>query len=216
MYIMRYTLFFISCFCSVHLAISQKAVFTHPTFAQYALNHRIIAILPFSVDLELESEPSEFLRRQFLEIEGLAIQQALATYFENKSNSKNLNVYFQPLALTQKRLQLAGLDYRSIGQKSSQELAEILAVDAIISGTLSLNVLLSDGIDDDFNWVDLWLLSPEFGRLALKISDGTSGKLLWRYEKAIDRRVGKNTKELIEKLMKNAARSFPYYRQSSN
>jgi hypothetical protein len=200
----------------MHLAISQKAIFTHPAFAQYALNHRVIAVLPFSVDLELENEPSESLRRQFLEIEGLATQQALATYFENKSNSKNLNVYFQPLALTQKRLQLAGLDYRSIGQKSSQELAKILEVDAIISGTLSLNVLLSNGIDDDFSWVDLWLLSPEFGKLALKISDGTSGKLLWRYEKAIDRSVGKNTKELIEKLMKQAARSFPYYKQSND
>lgn len=200
----------------MHLAISQKAIFTHPAFAQYALNHRIIAVLPFSVDLELANEPSESLRRQFLEIEGLATQQALANYLENKSKSKNLNVYFQPLALTQKRLQLAGLDYRSIGQKSSQELAKILEVDAIISGTLSLNVLLSNGIDDDFSWIDLWLLSPEFGKLALKISDGTSGKLLWRYEKAIDRSVGKNTKELIEKLMKQAARGFPYYKQSND
>jgi len=76
--------------------------------------------------------------------------------------------------------------------------------------------LLSDGIEDEFNWFDLWVLSPEFGKLAIKVSDGSSGKLLWRYEKAIDRRSGKNTKELIEKLMKQAARSFPYYNRSSD
>lgn len=147
-----------------------------------------------------------------MESEGLAVQQALAYYFESKSNSKDLSVLFQPLGLTQKKLQLAGLDYRSIGQKSSKELAQILEVDVLISGNLSLSVLLSDGIDNDFNWVDLWIMAPEFGRLAIKISDGKTGKLLWRYEKAIDRRSGKNTKELIEKLMKQAARSFPYYK----
>lgn len=209
---MNYYLSFIFCFLSVQAVVSQKSVYTHPNFETYAPNHRTIAVLPFYVDLELPNEPSEFLRRQFLEGEGLAVQQALAHYFESKSNDKNLSVLFQPLALTQKKLLLAGLDYRGIGQKSSSELAQILGVDALISGNLSLTVLLSDGIDNDFNWVDLWILAPEFGRLAIKISDGETGKLLWRYEKAIDRRSGKNTKELIEKLMKQAARSFPYYK----
>lgn len=209
---MNYFLSFIFCVLGLHTVVSQKSVYTHPNFEAYAPNHRTIAVLPFYVDLELPNEPSEFLRRQFLEGEGLAVQQALAHYLESKSNSKNLSVLFQPLALTQKKLQLAGLDYRSIGQKSSIELAQILEVDALISGNLSLTVLLSDGIDNDFNWVDLWILAPEFGRLAIKISDGETGKLLWRYEKAIDRRSGKNTKELIEKLMKQAARSFPYYK----
>ena len=209
---MNYYLSFIFCILSLHTVVSQKSVYLHPNFNAYASNHRTIAILPFYVDLELPNEPSEFLRRQFLEIEGLAVQQALAHYFESKSNSKDLSVLFQPLGLTQKKLQLAGLDYRSIGQKSSKELAQILEVDVLISGNLSLSVLLSDGIDNDFNWVDLWIMAPEFGRLAIKISDGKTGKLLWRYEKAIDRRSGKNTKELIEKLMKQAARSFPYYK----
>jgi len=208
----NYYLSFIFCILSLHTVVSQKSVYLHPNFNAYASNHRTIAILPFYVDLELPNEPSEFLRRQFLESEGLAVQQALAYYFESKSNSKDLSVLFQPLGLTQKKLQLAGLDYRSIGQKSSKELAQILEVDVLISGNLSLSVLLSDGIDNDFNWVDLWIMAPEFGRLAIKISDGKTGKLLWRYEKAIDRRSGKNTKELIEKLMKQAARSFPYYK----
>ncbi|MFM1807380.1 MAG: hypothetical protein RLZZ242_105 [Bacteroidota bacterium] len=190
--------------------VAQKDIFIHPEFELLAKSHQTLAILPFFVDLELKNEPSEFLRRQFNEIEGLAVQQALSHYFENKTNNKNFKVRFQPLSLTQKKLQMAGLDYRGLTQKTSQELAEILEVDGIISGTLALSVRLSDGIDKDFNWLDLWILSPEFGRMSIKISDRNTGKLLWRYEKAIDRHVGKNTEELIEKLMKQAARNFPY------
>ena len=210
------SVFFILFMLSIASAIAQKEVFLNTDFESFASKHKTIAVLPFAVDLALKAEPSEFLRHQYLETEGLAVQQALANYFENKSNSKDFIVLFQPLALTQKKLQNAGIDYRSIGQMKSDKLAKVLEVDALITGTLHLQVLLSDGIEDEFNWLDLWVLSPEFGKLAIKVSDGSSGKLLWRYEKAIDRRSGKNTKELIEKLMKQAARSFPYYKRSSD
>ena len=68
---------------------AQKEVFLNTDFQSFASKHKTIAVLPFAVDLALQAEPSEFLRRQFLETEGLAVQQALANYFENKSNSKN-------------------------------------------------------------------------------------------------------------------------------
>jgi hypothetical protein len=214
--VIRTVFFALFVMLTIASATAQKEVFLNTDFESFASKHKTIAVLPFAVDLALKAEPSEFLRRQFLETEGLAVQQALANYFENKSNSKNFSILFQPLALTQKKLQNAGIDYRSIGQMKNDELAKVLEVDALITGTLQLQVLLSDGIEDEFNWFDLWVLSTEFGKLAIKVSDGSSGKLLWRYEKAIDRRSGKNTKELIEKLMKQAARSFPYYNRSSN
>jgi len=34
--------------------------------------------------------------------------------------------------------------------------------------------------------------------------------LLWRFEKEITKKSGKNTTELIDKMMKQASRKFPY------
>ena len=53
----------------------------------------------------------------------------------------------------------------------------------------------------------------DFGRIAIKISDRETGKLLWKYEKTITRRSGKNTNSIIEGMMKAAARKFPYDRE---
>ena len=104
----------------------------------------------------------------------------------------------------------SGIDYRSSLITDSKKLAEILGVDAVIRGSASLNVLISEGINEQFSWIDLTILSPDFGRITLKLVDGISEKLLWRYEKVMDRTTGKNTRELIEKMMKQASRNFPY------
>jgi len=49
-----------------------------------------------------------------------------------------------------------------------------------------------------------------YGRIGFKISDGVTGKLLWKYEKQINKKTGKNTTDLIDRMMKLAIRKFPY------
>jgi hypothetical protein len=96
---------------------------------------------------------------------------------------------------------------------TTKELCEILGVDVIITGNIALNVLLSKGLnDDDFSLID-YFLGKSFGRIAIKLSDGNSGKLLWKYEKDIDRKTGKNTKDLIDAMMRAAGRKFPYEKE---
>jgi len=51
-----------------------------------------------------------------------------------------------------------------------------------------------------------------YGRIGIKISDGEKGKLLWKYEKKITKKTGRNTEDLIDKMMKMAAKKFPYDR----
>ena len=94
-----------------------------------------------------------------------------------------------------------------------EELSEILGVDGIISGNLDLNVLLSDGVDTKFNFLDYFLGDADYGRIGVKVSDGKTGKLLWKYEKEINKKSGKNTDDLIDRMMKLAARKFPYDRE---
>ena len=93
---------------------------------------------------------------------------------------------------------------------SIKELCKILDVDGIISGNTHLNILLSDGIPSEFSFIDYILGDADYGRIGIKISDGKTGKLLWRYEKKINKKSGKNTKDLIDLMMKQATKKFPY------
>ena len=69
---------------------------------------------------------------------------------------------------------------------------------------------MSDGIPSEFSFIDYILGDADYGRIGIKISDGKSGKLLWRYEKKINKKSGKNTKDLIDLMMKQATKKFPY------
>jgi hypothetical protein len=91
-----------------------------------------------------------------------------------------------------------------------KELCKILDVDGIISGSMDLNILLSKGIPSEFNLMDFFLGDANYGRIGIKISDGETSKLLWKYEKEINKKSGKNTNALIDGMMKAGIRKFPY------
>lgn len=189
-------------------SFGQKSTFLHPNFEQLSKHHTTIAIVPFEVDIELDHPLSELKRRQLAEEESLAIQRELSYSLMEQQNQWGIRI--QPFNQTRSLMKSSGVDYRSSLITDSKKLAEILGVDAVIRGSASLNVLISEGINEQFSWIDLTILSPDFGRITLKLVDGISEKLLWRYEKVMDRTTGKNTRELIEKMMKQASRNFPY------
>jgi hypothetical protein len=144
------------------------------------------------------------------EREGYAVQNALETYFSKRKQRKKFNVDFQNINNTNALLAQNGIDYDNIDIHTTQELCKILDVDGIISGNLNLNILLSEGVPTDFNLLDYFSGDANYGRIGVKISDGESGKLLWKYENEISKKTGKNTTELIDKMMKAASRKFPY------
>ena len=192
--------------CTTNLIVGQKSSFIHPDFKSITESHKVIAVVPFDIDLDLSL--SELKRRQLSEEEGASLQKELTYYIESQIDA--LNVTIQPYEETLANMRSSGIDYRSSLLMESKELARKLKVDAVIRGSLSISVLLSEGIENQFSWIDLWVLSPSFGRITLKLVDGQSSKLLWRHEKVIDRNTGKNTRELVEKMMKQIARNFPY------
>ena len=94
-----------------------------------------------------------------------------------------------------------------------KELCNILGVDGIISGNLTLRALISKGVPENpFDFFSLFKKS-DYGRIAIKISDGKTGKLLWKYEKTITRKSGRNTKAIIDAMMRKLSRKFPYDRE---
>ncbi|SFR81091.1 hypothetical protein [Maribacter stanieri] len=193
--------------------VAQKNIYESPSFDALSADHNVLAIIPFLTNLDLNEKISKSEQKRLEENEGYAVQNALETYFSKRSKKKNLPVTFQNIENTAAILAKENISYENIDVYTTKELSEILGVDGIISGTLDLNILLSNGIPTEFSFTDYFSGGANYGRIGIKISDGDSGKLLWKYEKEINKKTGKNTTDLIDRMMKLAIRKFPYERE---
>lgn len=189
---------------------AQKNIYESSRFDELTESHEVLAILPFLAQLKLEQKVSSSEVRNLAQKEGYAVQDALETYFSKRKKRKKFNVEFQNIEDTNAILAQNNITYENIDVYTTKELSKILNVDGIISGNLDLNILLSKGVDTDFSLLDYFGGNSNYGRIGLKISDSNTGKLLWKYEKEITKKTGKNTSELIDRMMKLAAKKFPY------
>lgn len=189
---------------------AQKNIYENRKFDELSENHELLAIIPFIAQLDLKQNVNRNELKELAQKEGYAVQNALETYFSKRKKRKKFNVEFQNIEDTNAILAQNGITYGNLDIHTISELCEILKVDGIISGNLNLNILLSKGVPTDFNLLDYFSGNANYGRIGVKVSDGDSGKLLWKYEKAITKKTGKNTTELIDRMMKLASRKFPY------
>lgn len=197
-------------FFAITLVSAQKNIYENRRFDELSQDHEILAIVPFIAHLELKTNVDHEELKRLSKREGYAVQNALETYFSKRKKRKKFNVDFQNIEDTNAILAQNGIDYNNLDIYTTQELCKILKVDGIISGNLKLNILLSEGVPTDFSLLDYFSGDANYGRIGMKISDGDTGKLLWKYEKGITKKTGKNTTELIDKMMKMASRKFPY------
>ncbi|MFS4492385.1 hypothetical protein [Maribacter sp. 2308TA10-17] len=209
---MKYVSLFLVVLVGV-FANAQKNIYESDKFDLFAKEHTVLAIMPFLTNLDLEDDVSKNDLREREKKEGYAVQNALETYFSKRRKKKKFSVEFQNTKNTNAILAQNNITYDNIDVYTIKELSEILKVDGIISGNLDLNILLSKGIPDDFSFLDYFLGDANYGRIGIKISDGITGKLLWKYEKEINKKSGKNTDDLIDRMMRLASRKFPYDRE---
>jgi hypothetical protein len=196
-------------FCSLQLW-GQKNIYESVRFDELSEDHTTLAIIPFFTNLDLEQQLSKEELSRLEESEGKAVQNALETYFGRGKKRKKFTVEFQNVDNTNALLAQNEINYANIDTYTIKQLSEILEVDGIISGNLDLNVLLSQGVPDKISFIDYILGDANYGRIGIKISDGKTGKLLWKYENEITKKSGKNTTDLIDKMMKKMTRKFPY------
>lgn len=193
---------------------AQKNIYENPEFNSISKSHKTIAILPFKAIVNLGQPITKEDQAALEASEGIAVQNALETYFLKAQKRKRYKVSFQNTKDTNAFLKKKEVSYDNIDVFTTSELCEILKVDALISGSINLNVQLSQGLSKEFNLIDYVTGNTKYGRIGIKVSDATTGKLIWKYEKEIDRKTGKNTQDLIESMMKQASRKFPYELES--
>ncbi len=192
---------------------AQKKIYVSDKFEELSKDHQIIAILPFQTILNLKSDQGNYSDEQLKKLaqhEGFAVQEALESYFLNRKRKKKLKIDFQDINTTNRILKKEGITYDNIDIYAPQELCKLLKVDAIISGSLTSRMLLSKEVDTSFDLITFLKGKSDYGKIIIKLSDKNTGKLLWRYEKTINRKSGKNTSAIIAKMMRKASRKFPY------
>lgn len=192
---------------------AQKNVYESNKFDAISADHKILAIIPFFAHLDLKEKISREELMRLEEKEGLAVQDALESYFGLGKKRKKFTVEFQNTKNTNAILAQNNITYANIDTYTIEDLSKILQVDGIISGNLDVNILLSKGIPAEISFIDYILGDANYGRIGIKISDGKTGKLLWKFENEINKKSGKNTDDLIDKMMKKVTRKFPYDRE---
>ncbi|KUG09937.1 hypothetical protein [Solirubrum puertoriconensis] len=190
-----------------------REIYENPQFKTLAQKHKQLAILPFAVTMTTKKLPKGVTQEQVHQQEmqeGKNVQSALHTYFLKHQSSDNFTVTFQDINKTNSLLSKAGITPENISGKTSEELATLLGVDGVVSGTFVTDKPLSDGAAVAMA-VLVGVSGPtNSGRTSISINDGATGELLWKYDKALSRGLGSDTSTIINAIMRKCSKMFPY------
>jgi hypothetical protein len=182
-------------------------------FEQLTVSHKTAAVLPVAVHFKLkprEKRKTDSARlKQEEEKNGMAIQGKMYNWFL-KSGDK-YTVSFQDITRTNEILSQAGIQYADIETKTTLELAELLGVDVVIAANAVMKMPVSEGAAV----VQAWLSGPygigsNEAEIFITAFDAAEGGVVWRYEFTATRSALMSKDELVNVLMKNAAKKFPY------
>jgi hypothetical protein len=176
--------------------------------------HKSVAILPAQVNISLR--PNEAKKLTPAQIEEMAtktgydIQEKMYGWFLRRSDKFNYTVTFQDVTRTNAKLKEAGINYVDLKNTDRAKLAKILGVDAVMQDRASMEKPMSEGAA-----VAVGLLVGAWGstnkvETTIDIHDGVSGNLLWKYDYEAQGSVGSSTTNLVDALMRNASKKFPY------
>lgn len=194
-----------------------REIYTNANFKTLAKDHKILAVLPFKTTLQLRPKEVEknggpagvaALEKR----EGLEVQNAVQSYFLKRKESKDLIVDVQDLAKTNALLARNAVTYETLSSFTPEELAKMLGVDGVISGTFESTQPMSNGAAIAMSLAVGFAGPTNTGKTTISINDGKTGELLWKYDKTLSRGFGSNTGSIITTIMRKASRQLPYDR----
>jgi hypothetical protein len=189
-------------------------VYKAADFDTRTAGHKTVAILPAQVDITLRpAEMEKTSPEQVREMEkktGESIQDKLYSWLLNRSDKYKFTVSFQDISKTNALLYQAGIDYAALKNKTKEELAKLLGVDAVMSIQATMKKPMSEGAAIAVGVVfGAWGVTNEV-QTAITIHEATKGDLVWKYDFMANGSVGRTTENLVNALMRNASRKFPY------
>ena len=205
-------------FTTLLASAQTREIYTSPKFKLLAKDHKTLAVLPFRTTLQLR--PAEVKKnggiegvRVLEEREGLGVQSALQSYLLKQKGDNDITVDVQDVARTNALLAKNGMTSEKTLTMTMEELAQMLGVDGVISGTFESSQPMSGGAAVAMLMVGGFSGPTNTGKLVININDGRSGELLWKYDKSLARGFGSDTNSIITTIMRKASRQFPYSKE---
>jgi len=189
-------------------------VYKSDDFAAALNKHKTVAILPAEVTMKLRpNEAKKMTKEQMDDMTkqtGYDIQEKMYGWFLRRGDKFDYTVTFQDVTKTNAKLKDAGISYEDLRSTDRSKLASILGVDAVMQDRTQMEKPMSDGAA-----VAVGVLVGAWGstnkvQTTINIHDGTSGNLLWKYDYEASGSVGSSTTKMVDGLMKNATKKFPY------
>lgn len=199
---------------SVLLFSCGPTIYKAAEFETALAKHKTVAIMPGEVSTKLRPNEAKKLSAEQLDDinmkTGYEIQDKMYSWFLRRSGDFNYTVKFQDITKTNSLLKQAGIEYKDLATKDRVELSKILGVDAVLQNRTSMDKPMSDGAA-----VALGLIVGVWGatnnvQTTINIHDGSTGTLLWKYDYNAQGSVGSSTERLVNALMRNASKKFPY------
>lgn len=201
----------------VSLAIGCAKKYQSSTAVQLADTHRIIAIIPPSVNLYPEA--GEDAMR-----ESINFQQRLYSWLLSWKVKNQLSVDILRVQETNDLLEDAG--YFAGNDLTPSQICDILDVDGILTSQYSSRNKISSGESMAIGIIvgvataRLPTTGPATGRVSsiLELYDGNTGEMIWSYEEKKSTFTGgtpyhtRTSSEAMDGIMKSASKSMPYFK----
>lgn len=189
-------------------------IYKSSSFSTAFARHKTVAILPAEVTMQLRPNEAKKMSQEQLDDlaskTGYDIQEKMYGWFLRKGDKYNYTVKFQDVTKTNALLKQAGISYGDLKTTDRSKIAKVLGVDAVLQDRTTMEKPMSEGAA-----VAVGLLVGAWGatnkvQTTINIHDGNSGDLLWKYDYQASGSVGSSSTQLVDALMKNASKKFPY------
>lgn len=183
-------------------------------FDNVTSKHNIVAILPAEVSINLRPNAARKMTAEEMEnnrqATGYAIQDKMYSWFLRRSDKFKYTVKFQDVSKTNSLLKDAGISYADLRDKSKESLAKLLGADAVISNITRMDKPMSEGVAVAVGILIGSWVSTNNVTTTINIHEAKQGDLIWKYDYVARGSVGSSPENLVNALMRNASRKFPY------
>ncbi len=193
----------------------QTSLYENPEFDKVAQNHKAIAIMPFETVVSLRKKQMKKMTTEDLKRlekqEGKSIQIAMYSWFlKRKKRGKLKTIEVQDPKKTTALLKKKDITQDNMSDYTPEELAQILGVDAIISGNYKTSKPMSEGASVALGLLVGFWGSTNSATVNMSVHNAEDGVLLWNYNKKVKGSIGSSPEDLINKLMRKASRRLSY------
>jgi hypothetical protein len=190
--------------------------YLHPQFSELTKSHKKVAILPFIVKIDLKHLPKNTTVetvQQSARDEELEFQRQLYSRLLQKSESEGYTVGFQDVDQTNALLLKAGFPLDSLSAHTKDELATVLGVDAMVSGSVHQTQPTSTGVAIAQTLLVGFSGSTQRVDINMSIHNGADGQLLWSYDHNDKGGLMNTVEGMVKSLLKKVAGNFPYRKE---